>query len=273
MTETNPTGHDPQHGVEMPQPTAWPMVLSVAILLLVTGIATNLALSVVGGVLFVVSLAGWIAHLMPGQGHMVEELVPQEQRAKPIQARPGTVDQMEPGMAGYRFQLPEKIRPISAGIWGGIAGGIVMTMPAMLYGLLSGNRVWFPINLLAGMALPGLDHLDIEDLKYFHLGWFLLATCIHVVLSLGLGLVYGVLLPTLPEKLGGPLVWGGIVLPLLWTGASYSLMGAINPILRQHVEWPWFIVSQFVFGITAAVVVQRSEQVPVPPIPQRNQAG
>ena len=38
-------------------------------------------------------------------------------------------------------------------------------------------------------------------------------------------------------------------MPLLWTGASYGLMGIVNPVLRGGVDWPWFIVSQFVFGV------------------------
>jgi hypothetical protein len=42
-------------------------------------------------------------------------------------------------------------------------------------------------------------------------------------------------------------------------------MGVVNPVLQQRVDWPWFVVSQFVFGVTAAVVVVRSEMVHVPP--------
>jgi hypothetical protein len=62
-----------------------------------------------------------------------------------------------------------------------------------------------------------------------------------------------------------PFAWGALLLPVLWTGASYSLMGVVNPILQQKVDWPWFIVSQFIFGIAAAVVVMRTEQIEVPP--------
>jgi hypothetical protein len=46
---------------------------------------------------------------------------------------------------------------------------------------------------------------------------------------------------------------------------SFGLMGVVNPLLQQRVDWPWFIVSQFVFGITAAIVVIRSEIVHIPP--------
>jgi hypothetical protein len=42
-------------------------------------------------------------------------------------------------------------------------------------------------------------------------------------------------------------------------------MGVVNKVLQEYVDWPWFIVSQFVFGVVAAVVVHRSEKIPVPP--------
>ena len=35
--------------------------------------------------------------------------------------------------------------------------------------------------------------------------------------------------------------------------------------LQHQVDWPWFVVSQFIFGIVAAIVVVRSEQVHIPP--------
>jgi hypothetical protein len=59
--------------------------------------------------------------------------------------------------------------------------------------------------------------------------------------------------------------WGGLVLPLLWTGTSYGLMGVVNPVLQQRVDWVWFIVSQFVFGLAAALVVLRSAVIRIPP--------
>jgi hypothetical protein len=42
-------------------------------------------------------------------------------------------------------------------------------------------------------------------------------------------------------------------------------MGVVNPLLQERVDWPWFVVSQFVFGVVAAIVVLRSEMVYVPP--------
>ena len=47
-----------------------------------------------------------------------------------------------------------------------------------------------------------------------------------------LGLLYGVLLPTLPP-LPKALAWGGLLMPMLWSGVSYGLMGVVNPALRK----------------------------------------
>jgi hypothetical protein len=78
------------------------------------------------------------------------------------------------------------------------------------------------------------------------------------------GILFALLIPHLPP-MPAPIAWGGLVLPLLWTGTSYGLMGVANPVLQEQVNWPWFVVSQFVFGVAAAVVVLRSEMVHIPP--------
>ena len=94
----------------------------------------------------------------------------------------------------------------------------------------------------------------------------------HAVLSMGFGVLFALVLPQLPP-IPGPMAWGGLVLPLVWTGISYGLMGVVNPVLQERVDWPWFIVSQFVFGVVAAVVVLRSEMVHIPPAGSRTGPG
>ncbi len=68
-------------------------------------------------------------------------------------------------------------------------------------------------------------------------------------------------LPPIPETIP----WGGVILPIVWTALSYGLMGVVNRTLEDKVSWPWFIASQFVFGVVAALVVLRSETIHVPP--------
>ncbi|HTU16783.1 MAG TPA: hypothetical protein VMG10_01870, partial [Gemmataceae bacterium] len=252
----------PQHErqtVEMPRPNVWPMVLALGIVLAAAGVALNIGFLVAGLVIFVAGLAGWIGQLLPGRGHHHEKLVEPSRRAKPVVATLGQIEQLHPGRPGYRFQLPEKVHPISAGVKGGLLGGLVMPLPALAYGLLSEHHsIWYPVNLLAGMVLPGVENMTLPELRQFHLTLFVVGVLIHAVNSVVFGLLYGVLLPTLPE-IPRPLAWGGLLMPLLWTGVSFTVMGIVNPVLAKGVSWQWFIVSQFIFGMAAALVVMRLE--------------
>jgi hypothetical protein len=240
-------------------------VLALGIGLLGMGLAINLALTVVGAVVFVAGLAGWIYQLLPGKGHAHEPLAGPEGRPRQVSAIPGTVEQLRAGVPGYRFRLPEKVHPISAGVKGGIVGGLVMPIPALAYGVFSGNGIWFPINLLAGTVLPAVDSMGEPELRQFSMVLLIVSSVIHAVFSVSFGLIYGVVLPTLPPIKGGPIIWGGVLMPLLWTGLSYGLMGIVNPALDQHVDWRWFLVSQLVYGLVMATVVYRSEKIHIPP--------
>lgn len=251
--------------VQMPAQTVWPLVLALGIALISAGVATSPALSIVGAALFLFGLGGWIHQLLPGRGHIHEPLVEPARRPQQVTERPGTVGQLRPGMAGYRFRLPLHVHPISAGIKGGIVGGLVMPIPALAYGIQSGHGIWFPINLLAGMLLPGVEDLPVAQLEQFSFLYLIVAAIIHAVFSVGFGLLYGVVLPTMPKIPGGPLIWGGLLMPLFWTAASYAVMGVVNPALREHIEWCWFLLSQLVYGLAMAAVVFRTEQVAVQP--------
>ena len=159
-------------------------------------------------------------------------------------------------MPGYRLRMPAEVHPISAGIKGGIVGGLVMPVPALAWGVLSGHGLWYPVNLLAGMGLPGIERLSVAELEQFRPTLLVVAIAIHAVTAMVYGLAYGVLLPTLPQ-IPRPIAWGGLLMPVLWTGATYGLMRVVNPVLNKGVDWPWFIASQFLFGIVAALVIMR----------------
>jgi hypothetical protein len=214
----------------------------------------------------VCGVGGWIAQLVGGRGHWHEPLVEPALRRGPVAARPGTVALLRPGMAGHRFQLPEKVHPISAGLKGGIVGGLVMPIPALTYGVLSGHGIWFPINLLAGMVVPAISGETEVELQRFSLGALVVATVIHAAFSLTFGLLFGVVSPTLPQLPGAQLVAGGVLMPLLWSGLCHGFMGIINPALQQFVRWPWFVASQVVYGLAMSIVVLRSEKVEAAPV-------
>lgn len=261
MVSENPTPDVPEQ-IEMPAPTFWPLVLAAGVTLIGAGLVTNYAFSAIGLVVFLIALGNWMAQLMPGAGHIAEPVVEPERRAQAIVPQVGEVERLRMGMPGHRLRIPEKVHPYSAGAKGGVVGGIAMMAPALLYGLISEHSLWYPVNLLAGMVLqlPRLPDgsLDTAALEQFHLSWMVAAILIHATISVGLGLIYGVLLPMLP---GQPMFWGGIVAPLLWTGAIYGFMGILNPALSNAVDWTSFILAQFIYGIVVGLVVVRSEKV------------
>jgi hypothetical protein len=62
----------------------------------------------------------------------------------------------------------------------------------------------------------------------------------------------------LPEY---PILLAGIVAPLLWSGLLWSSMNIIDPLLNQRFEWRWFVLFQIAFGVTAGIVVGRTEKI------------
>jgi hypothetical protein len=254
-----PEGTGP-HSIEMPRSTAAPVVLAAGITLLAAGAALGLTFVVVGAAVIVAGLSIWIGHLLPGRGHFHVSLAEPSPGAQAIRETPGGVERLVPGMPGYRLRLPQDVHPVSAGIKGGIAGGAAMPVPALLWGLFSGHGVWYPVNLLAGMVLPGVGKMGIADLEQFQTSLVLVALVIHIVMSVVIGLIYGVLLPTLPS-VPRAIAWGGLLMPILWTGASYVAMRVVNPALPDKVSWPWFILSQLIFGITMPAVVLGSRHI------------
>ncbi len=250
--------------LSMPRPTVAPLVLALGLVLVALGVVASPAFLAVGGLIFVSGLYLWIAQLLPGAGHFREHRVDPSLGPRPVEGRDGTVERLRSGMPGYRLRMPAEVHPISAGIKGGIIGGLVMPLPALAYSLLSGHGIWYPANLLAGMVLPGVDRMSPTDLEQFRLSLLLLAIVIHAFNSVVFGMMYGVLLPTLPH-IPRPLAWGGLLIPILWTAVSFGFMRIVNPLLYKGVDWPWFIASQFVFGVVAALTVMRAgKRHPVP---------
>ena len=157
-----------------------------------------------------------------------------------------------------RAWLPLEIYPVSAGIKGGLAGSVVMAGLAMLYGLLDQNSIWYPINLLVAGFFPGAVSASTAQIAAFHLSALLIAVPIHLLTSLLVGLLYGAMLPMAPRR---PILLGGVVVPVVWSGLLYSTLNIINPVMNQRISWVWFVLSQVGFGIVAGIVVSRQERI------------
>ena len=145
----------------------------------------------------------------------------------------------------HRAHLPIETYPVTSGIKGGIAGGIAMIVPALIYGLVAQHSIWYPVNLLGGAGVARWTNSTPAEIAAFHWQWLLVAIVIHSVTCVLVGLLYGAMLPMLPRH---PVVLGGILAPVLWTGILHSFMGVINPTLADHIAWGWFLVSQVTYG-------------------------
>jgi hypothetical protein len=131
-----------------------------------------------------------------------------------------------------------------------------MAILAMTYGIASKHGIWYPINLLAAGFFPARN--TTAQIAAFYGDSFVIAVAVHLVTSLIVGLLYGAMLPMFPRR---PILLGGLVAPLLWSGLLHSILGIINPVLNQRIDWFWFVFSQLGFGLVAGVVVSRQARV------------
>ena len=244
----------PPATVELPAPTAWPIVLALGVMLVAAGMVTNAAVSILGAILAVCGHVGWFRDVLP---HEKMEAVRVADRPQPVSTSRRQVERVEFMHRDlHRARLPLEIYPVSAGVKGGLAGGVAMAVLAMLYGILSGHGIWYPINLLSVGFFPAIR--TTTQIAAFNGNSLIIASLIHVVTSLLVGLLYGVALPMFPRH---PILFGGVIAPILWSGLLHSVLDVINPVMNQRIDWPWFVISQIAFGIVAGIVVSRQERI------------
>jgi hypothetical protein len=252
VSQTRESAPDP---IEMPAPTAWPIALAFGVTLLFAGLVTSGAISVLGAIVAISGAVGWFRDVLPHEAH---ESVLVGKPIEGISSERREVARAEIGEEMRRAWLPVEIHPISAGIRGGLAGSVAMAALAMLYGFVSQNGIWYPINLLAAGFLPAARTETTAQLAAFQMDVLLIAIPIHLITSLLVGLLYGAMLPMLPRR---PVLLGGFIAPLLWTGLIHGILGIVNPVLNQRIHWVWFVISQMGFGIVAGIVVSRTEKI------------
>jgi hypothetical protein len=248
-------GHAGSRTIHLPAPTSWPIVLAFGCTLAAAGLVTNLAISILGGVLMLAGCIGWFRQVLPQEQH---EEVPIIEQLVTIASSRQLVERIVLSTE-HRAHLPLETYPVLSGIKGGIAGGFAMIVPALIYGLVAQHSLWYPVNLLGGAGVAHWRNPSTADIAAFHWQGLLVAILIHSVTCLLVGLLYGAMLPMLPRH---PIILGGILAPVLWTGILHSFMGIINPALADHIAWGWFLISQVTYGLTAGLVVARQERVP-----------
>jgi hypothetical protein len=242
------TGEAPRE-IETPAPTAWPIVLAFGFTLLFTGLLTSVSVTILGAILALAGCVGWFREVLPHQHEVLVRTVPDDLT---VYTPRHLVERVPLAEDQKRAWLPVETYPLSAGIKGGVAGSIAMAVLACAYGLIKFGSIWYPINLLAG----GIDDQALTwspaEMNSFHAVTFGLAFLLHGTVSLLVGLLYGATLPMFARR---PILLGGLIAPVLWSGMLYSILDILNPLLQKRIDWYWFVASQVAFGVVAGFVV------------------
>jgi len=241
--------------IKVPASTAWPLVLAFGFTLMFAGLLTSLSVSALGVVLALAGCVGWFREVFPREHEETVPVVFEEHR---ITTERRVVERVPIAPALVRAWLPLETYPISAGIKGGLAGGVAMAVLAGAYGLLKAGSIWYPINLLAATVYAESLKLGPAQLNAFHADSLAIAMGLHGIGSVFVGLLYGAMLPMFARR---PIVLGGLIAPVLWSGLLYSTMQLLNPLLASRINWIWFMASQIAFGVVAGIVVVRQERV------------
>jgi hypothetical protein len=247
------SGHD---GVLLPVPTAWPVVLAFGITLTITGMVTHWIISLLGIVLVLRSSVGWFFEVLPHEHH-----VPVAVREEHILISSPRTRRTHLPIEKHRKLIPIETFSVSAGVKGGIVGGIAMVVPATIFSLTRYHSIWYAMNLLAAGGFVSWAGASDAFLAQFHLLGLLAALGIHALTSVLVGLLYGAMLPMFPRK---PILTAGFIAPFLWTGIIHSALGVISPILNERIDWLWFVVSQIAFGLVCGFVVNLQVKVRTP---------
>uniref|UniRef100_Q01PC9 Uncharacterized protein n=1 Tax=Solibacter usitatus (strain Ellin6076) TaxID=234267 RepID=Q01PC9_SOLUE len=241
--------------VEMASPTAWPVVLAFGITLVFAGMLTTASVSILGALLALCGYAGWFRDVLPRE----------KRESVPVLEEPALVFTSRPMVARvnwnthdpHRARLPLETYPVSAGVKGGMAGCVAMALLAMAYGLVVQHSIWYPINLLAAGFLTG-EETTAAQLAAFQPTLLIVASIIHLVTSLLVGLLYGAMLPMFPRR---PILLGGVIAPVLWSGMIHGLVEFLSPVVGSQINWPWYVITQVGFGIVAGIVVSTQQRV------------
>ena len=120
MSENN-GAHKSEGMIEVPAPTPWPLVTAFGLTLIFAGVVTSLGVSFVGLLVLLRGAVGWFRNVFPVPQ---EEMIQVRRTVVPITPSTRRVDHLEPGTKGHRVNIPVMVPPYSAGLLGGVLGGV-----------------------------------------------------------------------------------------------------------------------------------------------------
>ena len=236
--------------IAVPANTPWPLVAAMGMSLAFAGFLTSWPIGAVGFILCMIGFTGWFRDCYPNDIEVEIEALPHHIPSEVTTSR--ATDKDHPH---HRAKLPLQIHRTPSGIAGGIAGGIAMIVVAVIGSFFIHGSPWYPFNIAAATLMPSITE---TDLTAFHASAIIVALLIQLIVSICIGLVYGVVLPMMPKH---PILLGAIIIPFIWSFLLYESMSIINPILDVTVNWWWFLIAQFAFGFVAGIVVSKGERI------------
>ena len=251
--EYHPRPPQPE-GIELPAPTSSPFTCAFGLTLVAAGLVTQWIVTIIGFMLMIVGAIGWFREVHPDDREEIASIVGDPE---PITPRTAKVQRLMV-QSRHRQRIPAEIHPYSAGVWGGIIGGIVMAVVATIGGVIEQGSIWYACNLLSASILIGVESQTIEQLCQFDTLSFIVAMLIQAIMSVLVGLIYGVTLPMIPRF---PLLFAAVFVPLVWSGLTWATISVINPALQDHIDWLWFIGAQITYGIVTGWWIISSEKI------------
>ena len=175
MTDFRTQLNTPDPTIQLPAPTAWPVILAFGVTLVALGLVTSILVSLFGAVFVLAGCLGWFAQVLPHQAHVS---VPVDEIPVAVFTARKRIEHIHVDLP-HRAVLPIKTYPVKAGIKGGVAGGLAMIIPALLYGWIAEHSIWYPVNLLGGAGVAHWRNPSIADIAAFHWQGLLVASIIH----------------------------------------------------------------------------------------------
>ncbi len=157
------------------------------------------------------------------------------------------------------LSVPAWVYPYRLGLSGGALGGLAMIAVALIYGWQH-NTLWLPVNLIGATVVRNLQTASLAELSTFNLAALIAGLTLHLIMSVALGFVFALLLPTLP---GPVLIWSLTIGPALWVLASLLTLPLIDPVMNQYVDRPSFFAAHFVYGLILGLWFMRAHKVHV----------
>ena len=166
--------HSPEEGVDLPIPTANPIITAFGVTLLAAGVVTSLIISLVGLIIGLIGAIGWFRDVFPTPKHELYPLAEADRRPKPVRVSPRRISHLHYGEASHRVRIPVEVHRYSAGIIGGLAGGAAMAVlarhTALSFSIASGTRLicWpLPVfRLLAPQAWSNCGNLTVQGWRW-----------------------------------------------------------------------------------------------------------